>query len=121
MKNIVLGIGIFAVYMMMLTYGIEAFYPSPKYDDYCTNAFRGKITEVVSCTRSVALQEAEQACYQSRGFPEYKYNESGCAVAVERCNNCQRDFDEAELGYGKIVFVIAIIFGVITLHKDYWQ
>jgi len=35
-KNLVLGFGIFIVYMLVLAQGIETFYPSPDYQDFCS-------------------------------------------------------------------------------------
>jgi len=34
-KNLALGIGIIIVFALALWQGIEAFYPSPQYDDFC--------------------------------------------------------------------------------------
>ncbi len=121
-KNIVLGIGIFIVYLLMLGYGIEAFYPSPKYDDFCTpGRFQSYYPDKpipatpVNCTYSPQLRDAEQACYVDRGSPIYEYDENGCTVSVRECDYCQRDFDDKNKQYSKIVFVIALIAGIATL------
>lgn len=120
-NNLVLGIGIFVVFMFMIAYGIQAFYPAPQYDSYCEgNIFVPKFIEpYAQCISSRILQEAEQACYNSKGFPEYTYNDTGCAIAVKECNYCQRDFENARLHYDKNVFVIALLIGIITLFLGY--
>ncbi|MBX4212340.1 hypothetical protein KW787_02705 [Candidatus Pacearchaeota archaeon] len=118
-KNIVLGIGIFIVYMLMLGYGIEAFYPSPKYEAYCTgNEFTyPKIPYGVTptnCSYSPQLQQQEQACYANQGQPAYTYNDQGCPVSAQ-CNYCMKDFNDAQKSYSKVIFIIALITGIITL------
>jgi hypothetical protein len=121
-KNLVLGIGIFIVFMLMLGYGIEAFYPSPKYEDYCSQGrFQGFYPEKpvpaspVDCSYSQQLRDAEQACYNDRGQPIYQYDEDGCTISVRDCDYCQREFEEANKKYSKNVFVIALIVGIVTL------
>lgn len=125
-KNIVLGIGIFIVYMLMLGYGIEAFYASPKYDDFCTSGrFQGYYPDKsvpaspTNCSYSQQLRDAEQVCIADKGEPIYQYDDSGCTVSVKECNYCRRDFDEADKKYSKIVFVIALIAGIVTLFIGY--
>src|SRR3989338_1032367 len=123
-KNIVLGIGIFIVYIMMVMYGIQVFFPAPEYEDFCSNdRFQPKIIEpAAQCPRNAAaepVQSAGQLCYESGGFPEYNYNNSGCIIGVKRCNYCQKDFNDARLNYEKEVFIIAIIIGLITLFIGY--
>ena len=125
-KNIVLGIGILIVYLLMLGYGIEAFYASPKYDDFCTaGRFTGYYPEKpipaspVNCSYSQQLRDAEQVCYADKGQPIYQYDDNGCTTAVKECDYCQRDFDEANKAYSKVVFIIALIAGIVTLLVGY--
>src|SRR3989338_6194448 len=76
-KNLVLGIGIIIVFALALWQGIEAFYPSPKYDSFC-NATRLSYTKIISpgvqCTSSQQLQIQEQQCYQNGGQVTYEYS-----------------------------------------------
>ncbi|MBX4196309.1 hypothetical protein KW805_01850 [Candidatus Pacearchaeota archaeon] len=122
-KNIVLGIGIFIVYMLMLGYGIEAFYPSPKYDSYCTGSefTSPKYPYAViptNCSYSPELQQQEQACYASQGMPVYQYNNQGCTISAT-CNYCNKQFNDAQKEYSKGVFIVALIAGIITLIIGY--
>jgi len=125
-KNIVLGIGIFIVYLLMLNYGIEAFYPSPKYDDFCTpGRFQGYYPDKpvpsspVNCSYSQQLRDAEQVCYADKGQPIYQYDDAGCMTSVKECDYCQRDYDDANKEYSKFVFIIALVAGIITLFIGY--
>lgn len=120
-KNLVLGIGIFIVFMFLLHNGIRAFYPGPEYENYCKTSMYPTYPTVVSpnCTYPREIREQEQQCYNDKGQPMYEYNEAGCTIAVKECNYCQRDFDAANKDYNKVVFIIAIIIGIITLLVGY--
>jgi len=124
-KNIVLGVGIFVVYLLMLGYGIEAFYPGPKYEAYCApgsfeSRYPSKLAPgiVPNCSFSAALQAQENACYQAGGGPVYNYSEAGCPISAE-CNYCNKYFNEAKVAHDKVVFVIAVIVGILTLFIGY--
>ncbi len=111
--------------MFLLHNGIRAFYkPSPQYEDYCKNNFGSpsypKALPVgQSCQYSAALRDAEQACYNGKGQPVYEYDEYGCNIKVKECDYCQRDYDSARQAYNKVVFVIALIVGIIVLLIGY--
>ncbi len=122
-KNLILGIGIFIVYLLMLGYGIEAFYPSPKYEDFCSSGrFTGPYPVKAydygtgtNCTFSKNLQDAQDECYADGGQPIFEYDNSGCTVAIKECDYCNKEFNDANKQYSKIVFIISLIAGVITL------
>ncbi|MEK6825718.1 MAG: hypothetical protein AABY00_02945 [Nanoarchaeota archaeon] len=125
-KNLVLGIGIFIIYLLMLSYGIEAFYPSPQYEDFCKSnefgryPFSGKgVDTATNCTFSKTLQEQNELCYSSGGFPVYQYSDVGCTTAVKECNFCNKYYNESQRAYSKIVFIIALILGIITFLAGY--
>ena len=124
-KNLILGIGIVVIFGLALWQGIEAFYPSPQYDDFCTpgrfEAYYPLKTPAVgeSCTYTQELRDAEARCYSEKGQPIYEYDDKGCYISVRECDYCQRDFEEAQDAHSKIVFIIAVIIGVITLIIGY--
>lgn len=126
-KNLILGIGIFIVYLLMLGYGIEAFYPSPQYDSFCTGAGGGRYPYVEpvkgtasgTCAFSRVIQEQSEACSAQGGFAAYAYDDAGCVSGVKECNLCQKKFDDAQKGYSKVIFVIALIAGLLTLFIGY--
>ena len=90
-KNLILGIGIFVVYMLMLGYGIEAFYESPRLSDYCDE-------------------------FDQPRFPGGEINESEAAKSKE----CYDQFNSVREGYDKNVFLIALLVGLITLVIGYF-
>lgn len=109
----------------MLHFGIETFYASPKYEDFCKSGeLRGYYPEKIpvyptNCTYSKQLREQEQACYEKNGLPVYEYDEGGCNNAVRECNLCNNDFMDEQAKHDKVVFVVALIVGIIVLLIGY--
>lgn len=123
-KNLVLGIGIFVVFMFLLHNGIRAFYqPAPEYQEFCNSAYYPSITKPLptgqTCNFPASLRNDEQNCYNQRGQPVYEYDEYGCQVSVKSCDLCQLEFENAQDEHNKIVFIIALIVGIIVLLVGY--
>ena len=74
-KNLVLGIGIVVIFALALWQGVEAFYPSSKYDDFCITNYPSapQLKPDTICNPSKSLQNQEQQCYQRKGFPIYEF------------------------------------------------
>lgn len=123
-KNLVLGIGIFIVFMFVLHNGIRAFYPAPEYNNFCNgtmfDSYPQKImTYDANCTFSEDINAQEQQCSSNSGQPVYNYSTQGCIVGIKECNYCQKNFDDATKAYNKIVFIIALIIGIVVLILGY--
>ena len=106
-KNIIIFvIGILFVLLVNLT--IEAVYPMPSYEDYCT---RDPVPNLMPKNCSY---EASPELYEScDGVVRYEY-ESGCPVSAY-CDTCYQDLDTARENYNLIVFVISSIGGLGAL------
>ena len=91
MKNLVLAVGIFIIYMLMLGNGIEAFYESPKYGDFCDESEGPRVVPA-------------------------EINETKVAESKE----CYDNFNDAQDAYSNVVFIITIIAGVFTLIIGYF-
>lgn len=122
-KNLVLGIGIFIVYLLAVSYGIETFYPSPQYEDFCNNEGRFPYAKPIeagqNCSFSRQLQNQSDQCYANQGFPVYEYNDAGCAISVKECDYCNKEFNDSQKSHQKVVFLIALIVGIITIFIGY--
>lgn len=128
-KNIVLGVGIFIVFMFLLHNGIRAFYDQPSYEDFasCKAAGYGpngeyfgytypiKYPGTENCSIISGIREQEQQCSTQGGQVLYNYDDAGCISGFKECNFCQQDFNEAMKKYNRNVFVIALIVGIIVL------
>lgn len=126
-KNLVLGIGIFIVYLLVLNYGIEAFYPAPDYGAYCTNSnyyYPGQYPtkpfpdSTVNCTISPTPQQQDMCMREGGNLVADSYDTNGCP-ATFACDFCNRDFNEAQKEYSQRVFFISLIVGILTLLAGY--
>jgi hypothetical protein len=122
-KNLVLGIGIVVVYALVLWQGIEAFYPSPQYNDFCGTYPEAPIkqyaVEISNCTFPRQLQEYSDQCSREEGFAVYNYDENGCVSSFKECDFCNKQFTEAQNSHSKNVFWVSVIVGIITLLVGY--
>lgn len=125
-KNLVLGAGIFVVYLLVLNYGIEAFYPSPQYEDYCRGQLRysepwpaiEKVGSNQTCSRFPTPQE-QTLCNERGGMlvPD-TFDAQGCTLTYT-CDRCNTEFEEANKAHSQVVFIISLIVGIITLLVGY--
>jgi VIT1/CCC1 family predicted Fe2+/Mn2+ transporter len=99
--NIIFGIGIAVVVFILILLGIQAFYPEPKFEDYCNQSMETfySSTGYESCTDNMTMGE--------------------CRIAMKSDGNrdqkCVEDFNTANKSYNKNFFIIASIFGVILI------
>lgn len=124
-KNLVLGIGIFIVYLLVLNYGIEAFYPSPQYEDFCagqnyyySEPLAKPIREGVNCTINPSPQQQDTCSRSGGNLVADSYDANGCALTF-KCDMCNKDFNDANKAHSQRVFIIAIIAGIVTLLIGY--
>ncbi len=96
-KNIVLGIGIVVVFALALWQGIEAFYPSPQYEDYC-NFNNGPVP---------GTENNATFCQENGGM----WNNGYC----DYYSRCQKDYDDARDPHAKVVFFISLIVAIIVI------
>ena len=109
-KNLVLGIGIIIVFALALGYGIEAFYPSPDYEDYCGDV------------RPVEIIQNAQACEDAGGQWVPYIDEPAKNGIGGYCNpdyTCSKDYEASLDGYSWWVFLICMIVGIIALIIGY--
>lgn len=113
-KNFILGLGIFIVFALSLFQGLETFYPTPQWDDFCTvHAGPIGIGKAVDCPNIPALQTKAEQCWASKGEFVYEYDSNGCAIEGY-CDGCRIDYEEALDEHSKYVFIISIVIGIIA-------
>jgi len=117
LKRIILGISIAIILVLFVGYGINTFYKSPKYEDFCEEKFPRPVrTEKEDISKCDAVQTANEAfeasCY--KGIVRYETDEDGCQVAKE-CDMCNKEYREAREIYNRNVFMISITAGLIAV------
>lgn len=112
-RSFVLGVGIFIVYLLALFQGIQTFYPSPQYNDFCDLSI-GKSFPLEGCSFSTELRNKETSCYSLGGNFVYEYGDNGCPVDGY-CDECGISYDRALDNYANRLFLISIVLGIIVL------
>jgi hypothetical protein len=112
-KNFILGLGIFIVFALSLFQGLETFYPSPQYEDFCEFRATPIVTKPGECTNDLELQNRAQQCYDSKGEFVYEYDSNGCAISGY-CDDCRIDYENSMDIHSQRVFLISIIVGIIA-------
>ncbi len=113
-KNIILGVGIFVVFILVVLQGLKTFYPDPEYQDFCD--FRATLPNVGTaqdCKVIPTIGLKETNCYKAGGEFVWAYDADGCPINGY-CDACRMDYEDAlDIHFNK-VFIIAIIIGLIT-------
>lgn len=123
-KNLVLGVGIFIVYLLVLNFGIQAFYDEPRYENFCTGQpqyyypgyteFGVKGAGGVNCTLSPTPQEQNVCLNDGGNLVAGSYDANGCPASFI-CDMCNKNLADAQKEHGQRVFIISIIVGILTL------
>lgn len=110
------------LYAIFVNAFISAFYPSPKYEDFCQTKYYPErpypatVKATVECPKykEPALQELDK-CAEEKGFPDYVYDANGCPLEYKGCNFCQRDFDNANQKYNYTYFIFSSVLALIAI------
>ncbi len=105
-KNFVLGVGIVVVFALVLWQGIEAFYPSPEWGDYCDEV---AIPRTIGEGKLVPVDQA--GCVDSGG----EWTNGYCDYYSE----CEKEFDEVQDSHSQIVFFISLIVAILAFILGY--
>ncbi len=119
-KQVPIIIGIAVLFTLFITLSIEAFYTSPKYEDFCTPALQSRlypkepyaVSPQANCTYS--RDQRETQCYADKGQVVYDYDTKGCQVYKD-CDFCQRDFDDQRKIHDRNIFLITAPLGLIAI------
>ena len=113
-KNIILGVGIVIGFGLVLWQGIEAFYPSPQYENFCAQQTPKPAIETQGqCTAQNGTWFPQNVQCITAPCPQ------GYCDFSEVFTECQKEWDEAQDKHAKIVFFIALIVGIIVIIIGY--
>lgn len=106
-KQLILTISISLILVFFIGYGIQTFYNSPEYEDFCNQ------------TRSPELIKTEQDCLNMGGkwsvYPVKYANETMMEGYCDTEFTCSENFREALEPYNRNVFIIAVIAGILCV------
>lgn len=109
------------LYAILVNAVIGAFYPAPKYEDYCktTRFYPEKPSPADRDVKCPAYKEPTvkelEACAEQKGFPDYARDANGCPVQYKGCNYCQQDFDKSNQKYNLYFFIISSILALVAI------
>ncbi len=112
-KNVVLGVGILVVFGLVLFNGLETFYPTPEYNDFCAMRVGPIASGLVNCPNDLEIQRKAEQCYQSKGEFVYEYDSNGC-ITDGFCDDCSIEWNKSMDAHSNRVFIISVIVGLIT-------
>ncbi|MBW3011586.1 hypothetical protein KY311_00210 [Candidatus Woesearchaeota archaeon] len=112
-KEKLLSIAIAIVFVLFVGFAIEAFYPTPEWDDYCGQSDRYYAEPMIidksyNCTRNITLD------IECEGFVKtIAYDDKNCPVY--ECDLCSIEYEDAQEVYNRILFIITSIVGLAVL------
>jgi hypothetical protein len=116
LKKIMLSIGIAFLTALFVAFLIDAFYPSPSYDEYCNRYYESYpafVKDETLCNFTFD-QELRNNCSKEGGWIISRYDERGC-VNEEICNFCDRDYQNQREAYNQIVLFITAPIGLFLI------
>ncbi len=117
LKENAITVAIAIMFTTFVLVGIDAFYPRPTYDKFCSsmnNYYSKPIPNVqgVNCTYSQS--EEELKCLRDSGSPITDYDDKGCSY-YKSCDYCSRDFNDANKKYSNNLFLIIAPLGALAI------
>jgi len=112
-KARILSISIAIIFVLFIGYAIEAFYKSPKWEDYCED--RAYYIEINNSEQCIA-EGGKWEDYYGETVPR-KIGINGEIPPAGYCNlyfYCQEDFNNAEEKYNRNIFFLSLGLGIIT-------
>jgi len=102
------------LYTVFIFSSIDAVYPNPEYDDFCSNSRMAyPLDKTGGCENITEPSNVErEQCYESKGDVSYDYDGNGCPVSW-KCDTCNNEYTLASKDHGSKSFFIATILGVV--------
>jgi hypothetical protein len=114
-KNWILGIAIAVFFALFIGFGIEAFYPTPKFENVCANIAYDIAAE--SCPSQgkmpMAGEKYPESCYCD--FDAKGVQTNVCHKTNPEYSACQQRFDSVNELYSRNLFIITSIIGLAAM------
>src|SRR3989344_2880833 len=116
LKKVMLSLGVGILAALFIGFLIEAIYPSPKYQDYCKREFEIPVPQVVKQEKCSYVYDTEfrNKCADEKGIVRQDYDSNGCVIK-ETCDYCQKEFQNADEKYNRILFYITAPIGLLMI------
>ena len=107
--NIVFGIGIAVILFIVVMLGTQVAYKAPVYEDFCNSSYYDKpiaVYDSTICSDNITVKECNAIV---------KEKQTTFDKQQEEMDKCQKAFMEADKVYGKNIFIINNIAGIIAV------
>jgi hypothetical protein len=107
--NVVFGIGIAIILFIVVTLGVQVIYKAPVYEDFCNNSYYNQpvaIYDSTICPNNMTVSDCN-ALVKEKQTTFDKQN--------EYYDVCSKKFQDADKVYGKNIFIINNIAGIILV------
>lgn len=116
-KKVMLGLGVGILAALFIGFLIDAIYPNPRYNDFCSNQYQFDAkpiqTNTLLCNYTYNTTFRNE-CYSNEGMIMEDYDSRGC-VTGERCDYCNRDYQYANEKYSRDLFYITAPIGLLMI------
>lgn len=118
-KKLAMIIGIGILLPLFLGFFVDAVYTEPKWEDFCEREDYGPYAkpltpEAAQNCFDYYQDPAYTKCMNDGGMARFTYDKNNCSV-FDRCDYCQKDFDQAKGLYNRNVFFILAPLGLIIV------
>jgi len=107
--NVVFGIGIAIILFIVVMLGTQVFYKEPVYTDYCNYSMYAQVASVYDssiCSDNITVKDCNALI---------KIKQSTLDKQSEYYNECQKKYEEVTKVYGKNLFIINNIIGILLV------
>jgi len=115
-KKVMLGIGVGILAALFITFFIDAIYSVPRYEDFCSSQpifFETKAENQSICNYTYNASFRNQ-CLKEGGMIIEEYGSNGCVVK-EKCDFCNKNFNDANERYSLNLFYITAPIGLLMI------
>ncbi len=113
LKKLAMILGIAILMPLFIALFVDALYTEPQYDKYCPNNYKTYPTKIdPNCTYTQTQLDTQ--CYNDGGMVDYNYTNNGCQV-FDKCNYCNKDFNDAQQLYNRNIFFVLMPLGLIIV------
>ncbi len=115
LRKIVIIFVIAVLFAIFVHTFIQAVYPAPDWNDYCSSAVKPRATPVrENCSVFNVPEEQYASCGNQGGYIEFLYDSEGCASGYT-CNTCNVGYDEASRKQGQVAFYLSALLSLIAI------
>ncbi len=112
-QQIILGIGIIVLLVAFILYGLEVFFPTPQYDEFCD--YHAKPRPYYEEPTQEICEKGEGRWFPREGPCPAVMPEKGVSCPAGYCDfdfYCRQDFDKAQEKQSRMILLLTSIIGV---------